>query len=203
MKAINLNKYDSRQKILIISALFVVVSTAIVYFIIAKTAYKIKYLNKEIIEQRVDFYRKLNREDNLARLNDKLKQIEPSLNKLNKIFIDSNKKLEFITTLEDVAQKNGVSQEITLSDQGEAGSGNSSQKHLLGMEVRGSFNDVVGYLADLENMDYYINIFDIDLSSSNRIAGGSSLLKAPGIDENDSGGGPSLIMKISAYTYWK
>lgn len=72
-------------------------------------------MSAEIEEQRIDLERKYIKGYSLRRLTENLKKIEPKLSSLDQIFINKNRELEFITTVENEANKAQVSQKIILN----------------------------------------------------------------------------------------
>jgi Tfp pilus assembly protein PilO len=109
------------------------------------------------------------------------------LDSLENIYINASRKLEFITTLEGAAAKNGVEQKLNLDLK--FNSDGTIKKVPIIIEISGSFASVMNYLIALETFSYYININSFDLSFS-----------APAKEEAGSG---RYNLRLTANTYWK
>jgi Tfp pilus assembly protein PilO len=189
---LNGNKLNIKQKILTISSVFLTVVFILTYFFIFASINNIKDLRINIINQKLDEEKKISKEKNMSALNEKLKKIEPELEKVNEIFLAHDRELEFITTMEGLASKNGVIQKIDLNTDSVTNM-QQIKKIPITITVTGSFNNFNKYLSELENLRYYINVNAINLSSANN---GNA-------NQNSSSGNNSVTAQISALTYWK
>ncbi len=162
---------------------------AIVYFIIIPTLNNIKEANTDIIKRKTDLERRYNESKELKRTAQKINRIDPQIELLNKAFINKNRELEFITTLESIANNNSVVQTINLgSFQGEI---STYTKIPLELILTGKLNNIMNYLIDLETLYYYININLLDLSNNSRVI------------SQDLNGQNVITMTIKADTYWQ
>lgn len=191
----NFQELNIQARFTIISLVFLILGAAIVYGAISVPMAKIKNVRAEILNQKQTMENKALRETNARNLSEKLAVIEPELEKFDQIFINANRELEFITTLENVAARNNIGQKIALNIPSEK-SGQSYRKIPLEITAQGNFYDLMRYANDLENLNYYINIKTLDLSRN------------PGLARfNPSGeiniSGQTLNLKLSADTYWR
>ena len=189
-----LPKTNYKQKIIYLSAVFIALSGIIIYFVLLPAINDIKKLRAEIINQKVDLEKKLSQEKNMTKLSDKIKKIEPQIDILENIYINKNRQLEFITVLEGIADKQQVAQKIVLNPENETKELNY-YKTPLSIVVQGTYNNLINYLINLENINYYINIYSLSLNSS----GQSGRTSHPPGGEAEQ----NLVLRISAYTYWK
>ena len=181
-----LNKFNLKNKIITSLIGFLLIIFGLIYFIVIPTVKDIKAMGKSIEEQRVDLEKKYIKGNSLRRLTENLKEIEPKLSLLDQIFINKNRELEFITTIENEANKSQVSQKINLSSP--KGTENQEfQKNNLQLFTKGGFNRQLRYLMNLESLSYYINIKSLELTP----AAGEKIETR------------SLNMFINADTYWK
>lgn len=191
----NLNKLGTRNKIIAITALFVVFSVALFFFVVKPVIADITGLKEKIISQKVELETKIAREKNAKTLNEKLSKAEPLLAEFDRIFVSRERDLEFITSLEDIAQKNGITQSINLNLS--SATDQQTYKNIpLELTATGNFTALMNYLADLENTSYYINVTFLELS------GASPSSASSGRKEYAPGEG-NITMKILAGTYWK
>lgn len=179
-------KLNLKNKIAINITVIIVFMSIIGYFIILPTLSDIRKMESEIEAQRVDLEKKYVKGQSLKKLSENLKKIEPNLVIFDQVFINQSRALEFITTLEEIANRHGVTQKLNLMTEKSAGN-NGYVKTPLNFNIEGDFTNVMRYLADIENLNYYININSIEIS---RI-------------QNDNGSPRKVSVQILANTYWK
>ncbi len=188
-----LAKLNFKQKMIINIIFFLIIVISVFYFVIMPTIKNIKTISGEIKTQKVDLEEKYLKGQNLKKLNESLRKIEPQINILDQIFISQNRELEFITTIEEVAHNNNVIQKINLN---EIQDNNSTYKETtLQLAIQGTFNNQLSYLKDLESLNYYINIESIKL-----FPGSSQLIKQ---DEELKQTKQDINMTIQGLTFWK
>ena len=187
-------KINLKNKIIAMPIGFVLIIFGLIYFIVVPTIVDIKTVGGEIEEQRIDLEKKYNNGISLRQLTENLKIIEPKLSLLDKIFINKNRELEFITTIENEANEARVSQKINLISP-ETTEKQEFQKNNLQLLTKGGFNEQLKYLMNLESLSYYINVKSLELSpaDSNKEAE----------INNQELTGNRLNMLINADTYWK
>lgn len=184
-------KLNLKNKIILSLASFLVFIFIVIYFVIIPSIRDIKNIRDEIEAQRVDLERRYVKGQSLRNLSEKLQKAEEKIHVLDQVFIGKEEGLEFVTTLEGIAGKNGVSQKINLLPSLAADNG-YYQLVPLQLFPQGNFNQLMNYLVGLETLNYYINIKSLDLSSSSRTA-------AP-----EAGAPPGNVnLFIAADTYWR
>jgi len=190
----NGNKYlklGLKNKITVSLIGFFLVILSLIYFIVIPTIKEIRVMGDAIEVQREDLEKKYIKGQSLKRLTENLNKIEPKLELLNQIFINKNRELEFITSLENKAGKNQINQKINLSAPQKAENQNF-QKTDLQISTKGVFNKQLQYLMDLESLGYYINVklLELSLADDNGKAASSTPEKT------------NLNMYLGADTYW-
>lgn len=175
------------QKITTNTVILLIVFGVILYFGIFVTLSTIKNLRAEIITEKIETEKRVNREQNMSGLMSKLKKIEKDLEKIDNVFIDKNSELEFITTLESVANYNNVTQGINLLPIDETIKENP--KSIVNIVAKGKYIDIINYMQDIESLNYYVNISMINIS---RVA------KAQAEENNDE-----VSLNLNADVYWK
>jgi len=193
MQLNNFIKFDLRKKIIATIIIFLLVINSVIYFVIIPTIKDIKQMKSEIEAQRIDLEKKYLKGQSLKRLTENLKKIEPQLARLNQVFINQNRELEFITTLEETADQNSIAQKIDLGiiqDTNEQ----TFQKNSLKLFTQGNFMRQMNYLTNLEALNYYINIKSLKLFPA------SAQIMTP---EKQQSAQDNINMIISADTYWK
>lgn len=193
----NLIKIDIKKRIFAVPAVFVLFIAGLIYFIILPTMKDVEETAAQIKSQRTDLDKKYYKSKNAKQSTKSLKAIEEDVEKLNRVFINQNQELAFITALEEVANKNNINQNINL-DLSSGAKNNKYGKIPLRLTTQGNFINQFNYLRDLERLDYYLNIKSLNLS-----AGGGASAYPPSDKIINYGGGANIGMVILADTYWK
>lgn len=167
MNGFDIKKIDLKNKILISLGSVLLMSSAIIYFLIIPTLDDIDLINEKIQAQNIEVEEKYNKIMSQRKLLEKIKTIEPQMAKLDRIFIDKNRQLEFITTLEGIAAANGIIQKINLPPLSNSKDvKNDAGKGLLSLDSNGSFSNIISYLSDIESLNYYINIKSFSMANA-------------------------------------
>lgn len=190
----NLNKLNNKNKIIISTVLFLAYAFLTLYFVIFKSITDIKTIKRNILDQKINLEKNLIRDKNMAVLAKQLETIEPKLEKLNKIFINSSRELEFITTLENAANEAQVSQKIILSPDSSSKIG-EYKKIPIKLSLNGNFKNLFNYLTRLEALPYYINIQSLILTKNKQNI--SSRTNAGSLPQG------TISLEISADTFWE
>lgn len=195
MPLISLIKFSFKRRILINLIFLLSIVMSIVYFIIIPTIDNIKETSQRINEQKLDLETRYLGGQRLKKLNEILKTIEPQINILDKIFISQNRELEFITTLEEVAYRNNITQKINLGEI--QNSNNPTYKTMpIQLTAQGKFDDQINYLKDLESLNYYINIDSIKLSRVSARSAKQEEAEPMQAEQN-------INIAIQGLTFWK
>jgi len=191
-------KFNLKNKITASLVGFLIIILSLIYFIVIPTIKEIKAMGQAIEAQREDLEKKYIKGQSLRQLTENLSKIELKLELLDQIFINKNRELEFITSLENEANKNQVSQKINLSAPQKAENQNF-QKTSLQLFTKGGFVKQLQYLLNLEHLSYYINVKLLELSpaADGEQAKTDNQKFPPSSSETNS-----LNMYIDADTYW-
>jgi len=161
----SLQEANYKQKSLFLISIFVFISFILFYLLIKPTIGDVKKIRLEILAQKIEIAKNINKEKNKSELGAKLKKIEPELEQFNKIFVNKNRDLEFITTLEGVADKNNLKQVITLNTD-LFDSKKSYSIIPVTLNTTGEFENITQYLGALESLTYYMRIKSFSLGKS-------------------------------------
>ncbi|MDP2708669.1 MAG: hypothetical protein Q8O93_01280 [bacterium] len=191
-------KFNLKNKIVASSVGFLLTILFLIFFIVAPTIKDIRAMGDEIEAQRLDLENKYIKGQSLKQLSENLKKIEPRLNLLDQVFINKNRELEFITSLESQANKNNIDQKINLSPP-QIAENQNFQKTVLQLFTKSSFTRQLRYLTNLESLNYYINIKQLELSPAAEAGPPRSIDRdGPPLPADSS----NINMYISADTYW-
>lgn len=189
MKIKNFANLNLKQKILASLLFFAGFVFVIVFFAIIPAVKDIKKIKYDIQAERMDLEEKYLKGQSLRNLSEKLKKVEEKTDLLNNVFIDKKENFQFITNLENLAERNKVSQKINLSKFNNET--DAYETVPVKISAQGAVSNILSYIRDLENLDYYLNIYNLELTAS-----------------GDSAAGPAeksiknANLLISADTYW-
>lgn len=183
-------KLNNKKRIFFEVFVFVLLILIIIFVITKPFAAKIKETRAQIDNYQLKLEREYLQAKNIKELSAKIKTVEKKAEELNRVFINENRSLEFITTLEKIAVQNNVSQKINLMDS-PATEGSIYKKAPIQLSTQGSFKNQISYLIDLETLSYYININTLEIKLS-----GQRALEAEEAVE------PDISMFIAGDTYW-
>jgi len=198
MKLLFWNKLNLKNKNIAIAIAVVVSNAMIIYFLILPTVEKIKALRNEILNIEIDSANKITQEKNIHDLNNKIKKIQPQLDKINSIFINQNREIEFINALEELADKSAVNQKLSI-DFNNPAKGDVFNTVPVSINTDGNFNNLVSYLSAIEAMSYYINIDSIAFSASTNSNANTNSNGRP----FEGKSGSMVNLGISGHSYWK
>lgn len=182
-----LQQLDLKQKIIINSIMLVLIVGSIIAFSIWPNIQKIKWINIEIKAQKEEL------EMGLVKLSrsfasGELRAVSAKLTELDKLFIKKGHEIDFIAMLENIAKENNIKQKLNINNLEEINNCKGYKKAPLQIFTQGSFLDAMNYLAELERLDYYINIDKIDIAALD--------------SANNENGKENVKITISANAYW-
>ncbi len=155
-----MKKKNPTLKLFASSFIIILISTAIVVFIILPTVNYIKNLKNDIqkIEQESsDQYQKIKLlKKSIAELptvREKAKLFEQSM-------IDKNDAVKLIQELEDLAISKGVTQSLNIKD-------GKDDSFILDFRINGSFFETLQYLHALEHLPFYVIIDSVNWNKIN------------------------------------
>lgn len=186
-----MKKITLRKKIIITSIISPAIVLGIIFYIVMPTINDIIEMRNNINSQRMDLEKKYQKGQSLKQLNENINIIEPQLEKLNSLFIKPDEVLEFITTLENAANKNNIDQKINL-DLSMGVDENDYKKTPVQIAAGGSFRDQLKYLSALESLNYYVNIKSFTITTA-----------SPKVQAESQANEDMVNFNFFADTYWK
>lgn len=157
---------------------------AILVLLIMPFLQDISGLSKDHYDKRVKLAILKQQSSNIAAMKSDYSKIQNDIEKISQVFIPKKDTLQFITTLENIAAQNNVTQIIQVEgiNISDLEQGTKEVKSLpIQLTLTGDFNSIVQYLNQLEALTYYINFNKLDLTGS----------------------GTSVNLIISGLTYWQ
>ena len=189
------NNLDLKYKIFAFNTAILVILFCGIKFIILPSVDQIEQIKIDIYQNQFDLEQKYQRSQSLKKLSANLKSIEGKIENIDQVFISQNRELEFITALEQIAEKKNVRQKIILGKTQSAVGDKFYKKIPLQIQAQGNYPDILQYLQGLEALNYYINIKSIDLSA-NSVSQRSEITVV-----NNLGG--EVSVNIIADSYWR
>ncbi len=187
-------KLPSKQKIFVLPSVLLIASFLVFYFLILPSIAKIKEIRSEILNQKIELKNNIKQSQNINKLNEELKNIKPKMEKLDQIFINKNRELDFITLIESIADKHALEQKISLNP-GQDNPEEIYKTSPINISLKGNYSNIIKYLKDIESIKYYLNVKSISISSD------GSQKDYNIIGETDTEKNVSAI--INADIYWK
>jgi len=141
-------------------------------YLIQPNIQKINTIKSSIQEQLLSVDKQLSQGQTIKTTQERLKSIQPFLEKLSASFLKKEGQLLFITTLEDKADQNNIVIEIELADIPDvAGETNEVFTIPLSLSLRGTYDDTILFMISMQKLDYHINIIDLSLNPENQVTG--------------------------------
>ncbi|HRY36705.1 MAG TPA: hypothetical protein P5230_02375 [Candidatus Magasanikbacteria bacterium] len=150
---------DFLKQLKVIILLFVLLDGAI-GFGVYKVEKMIQAKDQEIKNYLQELERKSRGSQNLKEALARVRNTKATMNDYEKYLFRSGQELDLITDLENIAAKNKINQKIESSNLDKI----SDNTITLNLRASGSYKNILSYLADLENYDYFLQITSLDLN---------------------------------------
>jgi len=152
---------NTQRKIYLTLVILAVVIIVLLFFLIRPLVAKVKAVSDDFIEKNnslVSFEERGT--DYLARLRNEYFDIESQIPEINKYFLSPDKVIDFILAIEEIATLSSNYQEIR-----EVG---SPEEDILSFQISlwGNFPNLIRFLVQLENMEYSIDIYSLQITKA-------------------------------------
>lgn len=196
---------SSKSKIIIIILSFFI-TIGIMTGIVLPTAKKIKLVEEDIYNQRMALEKLYLRGQSMRKSRLDYETIKEQIKTLNNVFNQQGEELEFITSLEKIAEKQNVKQVIKIENNEKNEKTEIGGCRIIRVEVNltGTFPNIMAYLAQVQTLDYYFNI-----DSLNFYVGEARPFEQNGQFPSATKGlkkstaSPSINATLSGLTYWR
>lgn len=157
------------KKITAIKKNYIICGLWLVFIIIIATLLyplynKIILLNQEIHDQRIKLAIYQQQRANLDKNRQDYNKIKNDIVNISRIFIDKEQILDLVDILETVAINNSITQNINLKTINQLESSDSMD---IEITIAGSWTNFITYLGDLEKIEYYLNLNDMNFRPDN------------------------------------
>lgn len=148
--------------------IFIVLSFFVIFFVIWPSVQEINRLNQQISVYKTELEKKYQERFSVRQTISDLEKAKRIVPSLNPAFISKDGEIDFVETLENIADKNNLTQQLGLR-----ALNSNHNKFVSPFEVsltlEGSFTNNVEYLEELERRNTYINIQDILIYKKNAV----------------------------------
>lgn len=175
---------DFLKQLKVVILLFVLLDGAI-GFGVYKVEKMIQAKDQEIKNYLQELERKSRGSQNLKEALARVRSTKVTMSNYERFLFRSGNELDLITDLENIASKNNVTQKIESSNLDKI----NDNTITLNLRTSGSYKNILGYLADLENYDYFLQVTSLDFNPIYD-------LKNP---ENSSGAVTDLRVNLKLY----
>ena len=169
-----------REKIIILISIVTIFIATIIYFIIMPTISDIKAINHAVYLERIDLEIKYQRGQLLNKVLDDFEKIKSEETRFKNVFISAGQELEFIRSLEAIAESYDIIQDLQLLE-GDDDKKNVYKTTYLIIEAVGEFTKILNYLEEINALNHYYNIDTVTMTSDKTQDGDVSLKIKGGI----------------------
>jgi Tfp pilus assembly protein PilO len=156
------------KKNLFISGLVIIIFfIGLAACIIGPSVDEIKDISRKIWQQQKQLEEKYQAGQNLKKTAEELAKAQNLLPEFDRIFIQENHELEFISQLEQIAKQNNLNQKIDIDNNATESLGPNFKILYLKILLNGNYLQVLNYLTQVQKLPYYFNIQNISMTGQN------------------------------------
>lgn len=152
-----------KQRISIFSIVISIIIILLIVFVTNPLKNKTSLLKQKLINVENNSSSDQNKTREILMANQTFKNIETA--KIESIFLQKKNTINFINTLENIAQQNNC--EITLDLQ-EPNSESDANNFNAKINIECEFNNIINFISDLERENFYVNYNSISLSRNSQ-----------------------------------
>lgn len=154
----------TKQKMIIAGLLFAAIVAALFIFIISPVVNEIKNLNDQIYQQRLALEKRYVQRFGIRRVIQNFAEINEKKDDILSIFLSKNGEINFITRLEELADKSNVELKIFLLPEDEGKIKDGKQMYNLTLNLTGNFKNLLLFIKGMEKFDTYIILDSISIT---------------------------------------
>lgn len=149
-----------KSHFLIASAVFALLLTGLVFFIILPSVAEIRQIRQLVYEERVRLEKLFVRGQLQKKVRGNYNRVRERAGWLDNILLKENQELQYITALESAAERTGVKLKITVGEQARL-PGQALSILNFTFNAESAWPNIVAFLSALENMPYYTNVLEV------------------------------------------
>ncbi len=157
---------SKKKKLVIISSISIIILTLLVLFIIKPVILKLENSSGTILGKKAELESLTQKETVLPRQEKELENLKDKLPKILRAIPAQDEVINFIIDLEQIAHKNNVTQSINIKE-GTAKAEKEEEglrESVFKLTLAGSFPDIINYIINLENLEYYADINSLNIT---------------------------------------
>lgn len=174
-----------KNRFLISTITFVLLLVAIIVLITLPALREIRLINQQVYEERVRLERLYVRGQLQKRVRENYAKIENDVGFLDTMLLKENQELQYITSLESLANAAGVELDITIGEPKRAPEQAYSTLPFT-FALAGNWGAILRWVEEVEALPYYTTIREVSVS----------------VREGTEEAGRSAAVSIGADTYW-
>lgn len=174
-----------KNRFQISAGIFIILLAAVSVLIVWPALAEIRLIKNQVFEERLRLEKLYLRGQLQKKVRANYAKIEDQTIFLDNILLKENQELQYITALENAANEHGVALKINIGESKRLPNQLFSVL-AVSFEVKGSYPNIMRWLASLESMPYYTNINETALA----------------VHPPKEGEAASTTANISAETYW-
>jgi hypothetical protein len=151
-----------KKKSLIKTFFSIVLIVSTMFYITIPAFKNVKEKNSQISDQLFTADQLLQKGQTVNKLGEDIERIKPFLDKLDSVFIKPDEELDFIISLEELGELKGVESHLSINDIPDE---NGIIDVPIALSANGAFENTLNYLIALQQLNFYINIKSISISS--------------------------------------
>jgi len=146
---------DINKKIIILSSVTVMIAAVLGVLVIYPSYNSLIELTKNHYDQRVQLAIYQKQRSNLDETVREYNDIKSDINKITSVLLAKDDLPQFVDTLDTWAKQYELKQDLNLSNLEES---LNSEKIIITLDLAGTWDNLISYMYELENSNYYIII---------------------------------------------
>lgn len=151
-------KNDNNKNYIILS-IFVLVSLALVVFFVYPLLREIEKNSSDLVSAKDSIIALKAQANEVESFKKNYEGYKPSLDKMDRLFIDPKNPVDFIEFIENTAYNSGVTSQISIAPS----SADEQQYVALQLSSEGSFSDILNFVKNIEKGPYLIEIENLTI----------------------------------------
>jgi len=131
-------------------------------------------LSLEMIGKKQEMEKLKKYNEQIADIRNIYDNMREKMDEVHNSVIDPSKIVDFIVEIENTAKKNNIELEINIANKDKESLDKNFSRAYYKIKASGNFDDIMKFLASIENLRYYSDIENIKMSSMEELGGGDS-----------------------------
>lgn len=156
-----------KNRFLVSASSFLLLLIAVIILIVIPSISEIRLIKNQVNEER-ERLEKLYTKGQIRRYVQKnFENIKNDAEFLDNVILKENQELEYITSIESLAEKNNISITMTTGEPQKKSEQSFSELEFI-FSVSGSWKNIIKWIEDVELLPYYTNMSEISITTNNQ-----------------------------------